>query len=125
MSADPSVAGDASVTTEGNVHRNMLYTSEAGKLSTLRVQTVSFGGALHENNQTVIPPYDADMHRKHPCIDPNMLLGKCSDALPAEMKLSMRATACWQERTDLLKCRAKNKRWQAPPDAPWWKVWDR
>jgi hypothetical protein len=111
MASDPSTSADPRVYSEGNVFRNMLYTL----------------GLSFTAEQVKIPPFRDDLDSRHPCVDLNALLGKCSDKQVPHMLLAARATVCWEERQALQRCLVKNKRWEAPPasETPWWKFWER
>jgi hypothetical protein len=128
MASDPSTSADPRVYSEGNVFRNMLYTNEGGNLSEIRLADVRGTlGLSFTAEQVKIPPFRDGLDSRHPCVDLNTLLGKCSDKQVPHMLLAARATVCWEERQALQRCLVKNKRWEAPPasETPWWKFWER
>lgn len=122
MSADPERVGDATTYSSGQIFRNLLYDSSSS--DDIR-PAMPQEPASREWNQRDVPPFVRNMHKTHPCLAANLALGKCSDAQDPNMLLAMRSTVCWAERQALQKCLVQNKRWKAPPPAPWWKFWDR
>ena len=124
--ADPRPPANATLQSDGNVFRQPIYTTHNGMSNTLEMVQPTYGGASYQADQVTIPPFRADLHRKHPCALPNEALARCSARQPAEMLLAARSALCNDERQALLKCFVKSKGWQAPPQTDaWWKFWDR
>jgi hypothetical protein len=115
---DPRVPPNNSLT-GGIVFKNFFYEGVGDNLRLFDYQQKS---GTKDANQKTVPPFNPNMHAKHPCIDANVAVGKCNESCERTMMQAGRVAMCNKERHALMKCLASNKKWVEPEPQPWWKL---
>ncbi|KAL7701355.1 hypothetical protein N2W54_003338 [Lotmaria passim] len=123
MSADPEAPTDPSRVSGGHIVRNMIYSHDQNH--NLEIVSGWSEQGTREYNQEIVRPANENMNKHHPCFALNRDLLRCSESCPPEMKLAGRTAQCYSQRTLLMKCLVKNKKWtpEMVPKKSWYQFW--